>query len=48
MTSKDLENPPWINNYEEWKYRRVIFPARAKHRFSMELDKYEHGHYGFN
>lgn len=48
MTDKDYINPPWINNYEEWKYRRVIFHGRPKHRFSMELNSTEHGHSGFH
>lgn len=30
-------NPPWKDNYEEWKYRRVSFKGRFVFRYSTYI-----------
>lgn len=44
---KDYINPPWIGREDEWLYRRVVFQARPKHRFSMYLKEDLHHHPGY-
>lgn len=30
LKEEELERPPWVDNYEQWKYRRVVFNGRPK------------------
>ena len=32
-----MVNPPWIDNYDDWKYRRVKLKGRYIHAKSMYI-----------
>ena len=35
LSEEELVNPPWVDNYEAWKYRKVKFKGRYIHAKSM-------------
>ncbi len=45
LSQEELTNPPWTDNYEQWKYRRVKISGRFVHRLSMyipnHIDEYK-------
>lgn len=47
LSEEELVNPPWINNFEEWRFRRVKITGRYKHRFSMYIQDTIHDYVGF-
>jgi len=44
----DLENPPWLNDYDNWKYRLVKFEGRFVHRKTAYIPRKVNGYEGFD
>lgn len=40
-------NPPWVDNYDEWKYRRVSFKGRYVFRYSGYVPNKINNYQGF-
>ena len=35
LSEEELINPPWVDNYDAWKYRKVKIKGRFIHAKSM-------------
>ena len=47
LKEEELVNPPWVNNYEDWKYRRVRIKGRFQHNLSMYIPYKIHNYQGY-
>ena len=48
VSDAELENPPWVNDYENWKYRLVKFKGRHVHRKTAYIPRKIHGYEGYD
>ena len=48
VSEAELENPPWLNDYENWKYRLVKFKGRFVHRKTAYVPRKINGYDGFD
>lgn len=47
LSDSEMTNPPWVQNYNAWKYRRVRLKGRYIHGQSIYLPKKVHGYRGY-
>ena len=47
LSEEELINPPWVEDYESWKYRRVRVKGRLIFRHSMYIPKKLHNYEGY-
>ena len=47
LTQEEMITPPWVENYEDWKYRKVRIKGRYVHGQSIYLPKKVHGYRGY-
>ena len=47
LSEEELINPPWTENFDDWKFRRVKITGRYKHRFSMYITDKIHDYEGY-
>ena len=47
LSKEELVNPPWVGNYEDWKYRRVKVKGRFVHRHTMMIKSKVHNYLGY-
>lgn len=48
VPDSELENPPWLNDYDNWKYRLVKINGRFVHRKTAYIPRKVHGYEGFD
>ena len=48
LSEEEMVNPPWVGNYEDWKYRRVSFSGRFIHKHSMYIPNKIHNYDGYD
>lgn len=48
LSAAELENPPWAEDYEAWRFRRVRFQGRPIFRHSMYIPKRVHNYEGYD
>lgn len=48
VSESELENPPWVNDFENWKYRLVKFNGRFVHRKTAYIPRKINGYEGFD
>lgn len=48
VSESDLESPPWLNDYENWKYRLVKFEGRFIHRKTAYIPRTVNAYEGFD
>ena len=46
LEGDELVNPPWVGNYEAWKYRRVKLKGRFIHKHEMLIHSKIHNYDG--
>ena len=47
LSDEEMVNPPWVDNYDAWKYRMVKFKGRFIHKHSMLIHSKIHNYNGF-
>jgi len=48
VTEADLESPPWLNDYENWKYRLVKIHGRFVHRNTTYVPRNVNAYQGYD
>lgn len=48
VSESDLESPPWLNDYDNWKYRLVKIEGRFVHRKTAYIPRTVNGYQGFD
>lgn len=47
LSEEEMVNPPWVDNYDEWKYRRVSFKGRYVYRFNAYIPNKINNYQGY-
>ncbi len=47
LSEEEMVNPPWVGNYDAWKYRQVKFKGRFIHKHSMMIHSKIHNYDGY-
>ena len=48
VSEEDLESPPWLNDYENWKYRLVKINGRFVHRKTAYIPRTVNAYQGYD
>lgn len=48
LSEEEYDNPPWLDNYESWKYRLVKFDGRFIHRKTAFIPRRLNNYHGFD